>query len=126
MVGNYEIRQGTSVIGTVEVKKQGLYYCFSCRCRLSGEVIHRLEVIKGGEITDLGVCVPMEGCFGTEKRVPVKVFRAGEAEFRLVPKHESVSGLFVPVYPDEPFAYLSRLKEAFLVRQNGQLGIVIR
>ena len=33
---------------------------------------------------------------------------------------------YVPVYPEEPFSYMSRLKDAYLERRNGQLGIVIR
>ena len=32
-------------------------------------------------------------------------------------------GKFVPVYPEEPFAYMSRLKGAFLEIRNGQMGI---
>ena len=125
MVGSYEIRQGTGVVGRVTVERQGLYYRFSCRCHLTGEIMHRLSVMIGGEATDLGVCVPMDGTFGVEKRLPCKKFPDGIPEFRLVPHHEKMEGKFVPIYPEEPFAYLARLKNAFLAYREGQAGIVI-
>lgn len=125
MVGRYEIRQGTGSVGTVTVEKQGLYYHFSCRCYLSGEVMHRLVVVTDGGRTDLGVCVPMEGSFGVEKRIPCKRLGTGIPEFQLQPKHEGMQGKFVPIYPEEPFAYMSKLKNAFLAVQNGQQGIMI-
>lgn len=125
MVGHYEIKQGDKVIGTVTVEKQGLYYRFSCRCRLTGEIMHRLVAVTGSGRTDLGVCVPMDGCFGVEKRVPCKKLGEGKPEFQLLPKHEGMRGRFVPVYPEEPFAYMTKLKDAFLATQNGQVGIVI-
>ena len=48
-------------------------------------------------------------------------------EFRLVPKLGDHTGeRFVPIYPEEPFSYISRLKDAYLARQGEQLGAVIR
>ena len=123
--GRYEILQGGQVQGTVTVEKRGLYYRFSCRCRLSGEVMHRLVAVTETGRTDLGVCVPMDGVFGVEKRIPCKQLGSGTPEFQLIPKHESVHGRFVPVYPEEPFSYLAKLKDAYLATQNGQVGVVI-
>lgn len=125
MEGSYEIRSGGRVIGQVRVEKQGLYFRFSCRCSLSGTEMHRLAVTCGGKEEDLGVCVPMDGRFGVEKKVPCKRFGAGEPEFRLVSKQEKRESIFVPVYPEEPFAYMSKLKGAFLAHQAGQLGIIL-
>lgn len=125
MDGIYELTVGSKYVGQVRVKKQGLYYCFSCRCHLSGDVIHKLIVRCGGKEESLGVCIPMDGMFGAEKKIPVKKLGQGIPEFRLVPKHEEKSGTFVPIYPEEPFAYISRLENAFLATQNGQVGIVI-
>lgn len=126
MVGKYEIRQGDRTLGYVAVEKQGLYYRFSCRCRLSGAVMHRLVVSCGGKNEDLGVCVPMDGAFGVEKKIPCKRLGAGTPEFQLLPKHEKPEGKFVAVYPEEPFSYMARLKDAFLAHQAGQLGIVLK
>ena len=126
MVGNYEILQGSKPLGTVRVERQGLYYHFSCRCQLSGGVIHKLLVSCSGKEENLGVCVPMDGCFGVEKKIPVKRLGEGIPEFQLLPKHEQPKGKFVPIYPEEPFAYMTKLKDAFLERRNGQTGIVIK
>lgn len=32
---------------------------------------------------------------------------------------------FVPIAPEEPFAYIAKLKDAFLATQNGQTGVMI-
>ena len=126
MVGTYEIKQGTRCIGNVSVEKQGLYYRFSCRCNLTGEVMHHLLVTSGGKSEDLGICVPVDGQFGVEKRIPCKRFGGGEPEFQLLPKHQKMQGKFVPVYPEEPFSYMTRLKDAFMEIRDGQVGLVFR
>lgn len=126
MVGTFEIMQMGKPCGKATVEKQGLYYHFSCRCKLSGEVMHHLVVTCGGKQEDLGVCVPMDGQFGVEKRIPCKRLGEGTPEFSLLPKHEKMEGKFVPIYPEEPFSYMARLKDAFLETQAGQLGIVLK
>ena len=126
MVGTFEIKQGTSTIGKVTVERQGLYYRIVCRCSLTGEVMHHLVVSSGEKREDLGTLVPFDGAFGLEKRIPVKKLGEGEPEFHLLPKHSSPDGKFISVYPEEPFSYLARLKDAYLETRNGQLGIVLR
>lgn len=126
MVGQYEVRLGPDAVGMATVEKQGLYYLFSCRCRLSGATMHRVMVACGGKQVDLGICVPMGHSFGLEKKVPCKYLGEGEPEFFLTPRPQSGGGKFVPVYPEEPFAYMSRLKDAYLEIRNGQTGIMIR
>ena len=126
MVGTYEIFQGDKIIGRAAVEKQGLYYRFSCRCDPEGEGMRRLEVRCGGKGEDLGICVPMDGRFGVEKKLPCKRFPEGTPEFRIRSGEEKPKGTFVPIYPEEPFAYMAKLKDAFLTHQADQLGIVIR
>ncbi|MBO4937390.1 MAG: hypothetical protein J6C98_00100 [Oscillospiraceae bacterium] len=126
MEGTYELAQGSKTIGTVTVRRQGLYHSFSCRCDLTGAVVYRLMVTCGGRQENLGVLVPVDGSFGLEKRIPVKYFGEGVPLFQLQAVHDRAEGKFVPIYPDEPFAYLAKLKDAFLERQSGQLGIVIK
>lgn len=38
----------------------------------------------------------------------------------------ALAGRFIPIKPEEPFAYIERLKDAYLVRQDGQVGIIIK
>ena len=121
MVGNYEVFFGNQQAGKVQVTRQGLYYRFVCRCKLTGDVVCRLYVSCGGQRENLGVG---EG-FGLDTRQSVKRFRAGEPSFSLVPKNEMASGQFVPIIPEEPFAYIERLKTSFLVKKYGQMGILL-
>ena len=125
MTGTSEIHRGNDVVGIATVEKQGLYYRFSCQCRIHGQGMRRILVSGGKTRTDLGICVPIDDGFGLEKKIPCKQFGDGEPEFQLLPKYPDVKGQFVPVYPDEPFAYMSRLKVAYLSVQDGQTGIVI-
>lgn len=125
MVGNYGVFFGNQQAGKVQVQRQGLYYRFICRCRISGEVMCRLYVSCGGEPVNLGVVVPEGEGFGLETRLPVKRFGEGEPSFSLIPKRDTCNGQFAPIIPEEPFAYIERLKSSFLVRKYGQMGIML-
>ena len=125
MVGDYAVFFGNQQAGKVQVTQQGLYYRFICRCRLTGDVVCRLYVSCGGQRENLGVVVPEGDGFGLDIRLPVKRFREGEPSFSLIPKHEMADAQFVPITPEEPFAYIERLKTSFLVKKYGKMGILI-
>lgn len=125
MEGTYDIVLGGSSIGTVQVTKEGLYYRFRCRCRLSGEVMYKLTAQWDGHTESLGVPVPENGEFCLSVRLPIKRFGQEKPRFRAVPKHEPVSGRFVPISPEEPFRYLHRLNEAVFAVQDGQPGVIL-
>ena len=125
MDGEYDIFMGDQVVGTARVERQGLYYRFHCRCRLSGDTICRVTVSCGGCQESLGILVPRSGQFETWAKVAVKKLGQGTFRFRVLPRHSAMQEKFICVYPEEPFAYLSRLKEAYLQERRGQLGIVI-
>lgn len=122
----YEVFFGQETVGKVQVIRQGLYYRFICYCKLSGDVVCRLGVRCGEKTENLGVVVPMGDGFGLDKKLPVKHLGEGKMEFYLMPKHDKVQGKFVPIYPEEPFSYIERLKDAFLAQQNGQVGVIIK
>lgn len=126
MEGVYSVKFGNQMVGKVSIRRQGLYYWFSCRCNLTGDVMCRLQISVGDTGENLGVLVPADGGFGLDTKIPVKRIKAGNPEFLLIPKHEAPQGTYIPIYPEEPFTYISRLKEAFLVRKNGQTGIMMR
>ena len=126
MDGTYVIEQAGQRIGQAEVTRQGLYYHFTCRCRLSGEVICRLAAVCGDKMENLGVPVPENGEFVLRKKIPVSHLGEGELRVRVIPKHAELTDNFIPISPEEPFRYLSRLKNAYLERRGQQLGIVIR
>ena len=126
MEGVYEVCFGNEPVGKVQVLRQGLYYRFVCRCKLTGDVVCRLAVCCGDRRENLGVVVPVGEGFGLDKRIPVKHLGEGTPEFYLGPSHDHIDGKFVPIYPEEPFAYLNRLKDAFFIKQSGQAGVMIK
>lgn len=126
MDGIYDVLLGGSKTGQAKVKRQGLYYYFDCSCRLSGEVIYKLTVSCGDRTESLGVFVPEDGQFKIKARLAVKKLGEGEPVFRAVPRHDPVGAQFVPISPEEPFAYLARLENAYLARKNGILGLEFR
>lgn len=125
MDGEYDIFMGKEVVGTATVEQQGLYYCFRCRCRISGSVMCRIMVSCNGHHENLGILIPVGDGFGLHTRVAVRKLGKGPFQFRVMPKHTKREGSFIPVYPEEPFAYLTRLQNAFLETRNGQVGVVI-
>ena len=121
----YQIYLGNEVIGTAQVEKQGLTYCISCRCRLSGEVPYKVVVRCDGKEADLGLLVPENGAFQLKSRLSVKQLGVGEISFHAVPRHVTPDGLFVPVSAEEPFRYLSRLENAFMSQSKGRMGVIL-
>lgn len=126
MEGNYPIYHGPQQVGQAQITRRGLYYYFNCRLQLSGAVVFRLQ-IRCGDITEnLGIPVPEGDIFILQKTLPASRFPREKPEFCVFPKHEPMNEFFVPLHPDEPFAYLSRLQDARLQRQGDRLGIVIK
>ena len=120
-----EIMLGGQAIGRAQIRREGLYLCFRCRCRLSGEVVYRLQVRQGEHTENLGIPVPQEGAFELNTRIPAKRLAPGKIQIEAVPKQVELAGMFVPLSPEEPFKYLRRLEEAFLQVRDGQVGIIL-
>ena len=121
----YEILLGGQSIGKARVEQQGLYYAISCRCRLSGEVVWKVTVSCGDRSESLGILVPESGAFILSTRIPVKRLGEGTLMFHAAPRHTELRGRFVPISPEEPFAYLSRLENAYMEVRNGQIGVIL-
>lgn len=119
MEGTYGVYFGDQPVGKVQVLRRGLYYRFSCRCRLSGAVVCRLHIRWGAESRSLGVVVPMGDGFGLDTSLAIKHCGTGAPEFFLKPKGEPMERKLVPLCPQEPFSYISRLKDAYLVQKDG-------
>lgn len=82
----YDIVFEGVIVGTAQMQRQGLYCRFCCRCRLPDEGLYRIHAICGRTREDLGICVPMDGGFGMDKKIPAKRLGEGEMSFELVPK----------------------------------------
>lgn len=125
MEGTYVITQFGEAVGQATVRRQGLYWQFSCRCDLSGETVCRISVTCGDKQVNLGILVPEGGKFVLNTKVAASKLGAGVPEFRVLPRRPEIKGKFIPLRPEEPFQYLHRLEDAFLARQNGQIGLMI-
>ncbi len=125
MCDRFDITIGDQVIGQATAERKGLYYHFSCSCSLSGEVIYRVIVSCGDKEESLGVCIPGDGGFGLNTRIPVKRLGDGELTFRAVPKHADLKGRFIPLSPVEPFAYIDKLCKASLAVRGSTVGIIL-
>lgn len=125
MEGSYDVFLGDQAVGKMYVDRQGLYLRFRCRCALSGQVIYKAVAVCGDTSENLGVLVPMGDAFGLETRLPAKRFSAGEFRFLVLPRHQELRGKFIPISPQEPFAYITQLKNAYLQKRDGLIGVVI-
>lgn len=97
-----EVTVGSRSVGRVQVRRQGLYYVFHCRCALSGETPWRLEAACGEKKEDLGVLVPMDGGFGLDTRRPVKTLGEGKLRFTLLPKESRTGRTLRPFIRKNP------------------------
>lgn len=121
MEGYFELKLGDRPVGKVRVTREGLYYRFRCLCQRTGDSVCK---VWAGDVS-LGVLVPEGEGFSLNTRLPAKRFSEGQWDFQIQPARPVLDGRFVPIKPEEPFAYIARLKDAYLTRQNGQVGIAI-
>ena len=126
MEGNYEVLYGKEAVGKVQLLRQGLYCRIICRCRLSGDQVCRLYAVSDGRQENLGVLVPDGDGFLLDRKIPAKRIGEGTLRFVLSSGGGLPAGTFVPITPEEPFAYIERLKDAFLQSEHGKIGIRIK
>lgn len=119
----YSVTWQGKICGKASVKRQGLYTQINCNCILDHNDIYRLILYCDDIRKNLGILVPTQDNFGIVTKIPAKQLPEGEWAFRIQSKHQSRTSCFIPICPEEPFAYISRLKDSFLLSQNGQLGI---
>lgn len=125
MEGNYPILLGQETIGQANVTREGLYYRFDCRCSFTGESMFRLHASCGGKEAVLGLPVPEGESLVLRTKVPAKRLGQGNLSIRAVGKHRLEQGEFIPLSPQEPFAYIAQLKNAYLAKKEGTTGILL-
>lgn len=123
MEGEYDVLLGSGSVGQAWIVRSGLYLQISCRCRLSGEVMHRVVVSCGGKQENLGILSPENGEFALSTKIPAKRLPKGTPVFHAMPYRQQSTERFAAIYPEEPFSYLQRLKQSYLEVRNGQIGL---
>lgn len=125
MEGIWEVSCNGEPMGQCQVTREGLYHRFRCRCRLPDGQIRCLILRVGDWERSLGVLVPGAGTFGLDTRIASRQLPQGTPVFTARIRREALEGTFVPIHPEEPFAYLTRLENAYLARRNGETGVVL-
>ena len=105
----YQVMLGNKAVGHARIGREGLYYRIRCRCSLSGETVCRLLVRCGTREENLGILVPKDGEFTLDTRIPVKRIGEGTIAFFVMPRNRTPEIRFIPLIPEEPFRYLTRL-----------------
>lgn len=125
MEGTYEVCYGDAVCGKVQLLRQGLYFRVICRCRYPGNQVLRLYALRDRNREMIGVVIPEGDGYVLDKKIPAKRLGSGTVRFLLSSGMGVPQGTFVPICPEEPFAYIERLKDAFLASEQGRVGIRI-
>ncbi len=116
MEGIFDVNLAGEAVGTVKIKREGLYLRLRCRCRAPGREIRRLYA--DGE--KLGVLIPEDGELVLKTKVAAKRLKPGCA-FTL---DENI-GTFIPIRPGEPFAQLEQVRTGRLAFREGKPGLMI-
>ena len=133
MVDSYDVTLHGNRVGKVQLSKQGLYYQLRCTCSAVDTDIYRLLGRCGQTQSRFGVLIPEGNRLTLETKIPVKKLNTDDLEFWLerTSAHarelpEKKSGFqYIPIYPDEPYTYLSKLKNSYFEIRNGKAGILI-
>lgn len=125
MAGTYAVGLGEEKIGTVRLTRWGLYYEISCCCRPVGAQMLELVAQGNGWQEKLGLLAPADGGLRLDRRIPVKRLGEGELTFFVLPR-EWMQQLQIPIRPEEPFAYLQQLHNAYLVQDGAEMWIELR
>ena len=125
MLKTYELYLNEHIVGSVYMEKSGLYWQITCKCNLPGTGIYRVRVLSNTTQTDLGICVPLDSCFGIKTRIPAKYLGEGELSFLVVSQEQEKNNQFIPIDSQRPFDHISRLRNAYLAYRDGIQGIVI-
>ena len=120
----YPIQLEGRPVGEGHIVSAGLYCHICCRCDLPQAGLYQIYLCGENDRLDLGICIPMEGAFGIETKIPVKKIPKGELGFQLSPRNQQ-KGRFVPVAADEPFPYLQFIRTARFTVQNGVPGLLL-
>ena len=113
---SFDVTHSGQVVGRVEVRREGLYWRISCRCRRNDDEIHRLYA--GGE--KIGVLIPEGEELVLETKVAAKRLKEGCAFF-LDGNRED----FIPICPGEFYSHLHKVRQGRLGFQNGVSGLVL-
>lgn len=121
MIEQFPAFLGEEIVGTVDLRTNGLYYDIQAKCRLSGQVVCRLVASAGAQTVNLGILVPENDSFCISARIARRKLDEGELTFRVCPKNQPTEYPVIILRPEEPFRYLDRLTRGYLRIEGDQM-----
>ncbi len=125
VLGEYPVFFAGSQVGKASVTQEGMFWRVRCQCKASADVPFAIQANWGTETLDLGLCAKSGEELTLTTRINRKKTPQGRPVFRMFAKHRNIADLFAPIRPEEPFAYISKLKDAYLICKGDQKGIMI-
>ena len=125
MIRTYDTYLGNSVIGKVNVCKQGLYLQVQGEFERHGDSIYRLLGINGNDRLDFGICIPCGTRLVFKKSVPVKNITFDISYFQLVDHKEREMTDIISVKNDQPFPNIKDLVNAKWCVKGDAYGVQI-
>ena len=126
MVGEYPIQFADTIVGTAAVTREGMFFLIRCQGSGSADVPRVVVARWGEEKRELGLCGKASDGWSLTARLNRKHVPPGRPVFSIAVKHVGALEKFIPIVANEPFAYISELKRAFLVMKAGQPGILLK
>lgn len=124
MLKKYPVYCAASESGTVQVKKEGLYFCFEGRFNAPKNKIWRIIASSQDQKVDLGICLFDGDDFVLKKRIPVKRFSGDDWFFEAICPADRNKKL-VSVLENDSFEQLDALEQAKLVIEDGESAIIL-
>lgn len=118
----YQITWKGNQVGNAEIRKEGMFYRFSCRCYLVNKGVYRIAVTDGQNKHDLGICVPDGSGYSCVARLPCNRLNGTVFTFLLTDGKKKEG---IPILAATPFFYLDKLNTARLRITDGQPEIII-
>lgn len=116
---NFEITYNDVPVGTAAIEKTGLYWKIQCLCNIKSEAFFMVYATGREKSLCLGMLAPEKGKLALRRSIACKQLPLDIIRFHVAPKRPKEKIHFAPIYPEEPFSYLQRLKNSRLeVRQN--------
>ena len=125
MEGTYPVSYRGETVGSVVLRRCGLYYELCCRCQPAGEKMLQLILMGTDQTENIGLLIPHNGRLELTKRIPAKRLGEGSASFYLRCRREE-DALFYAVEPERSVSFLHRLDDCFFAVRNGKTGIILR
>ena len=119
----YNVSCDGTVVGTAEIDISGLYCIIRCECRGVGGIV-RLVDRRDDIDYSIGICVPMHGGIGIERKVPTKNMKGTRYEFLLL-REDAPAECVYPLNSDLPIDVLKQIRQCRYRIQNQQPCLVV-